>query len=132
MQRFSDRPQTVTNSAAAAGSASEYVLSCTKTIVEEAVNPCDNVKEGNNGSSVPFWLIELVGETHPRGYGGLYVYTYIYTYDKNKKKTINYPTEVGVCVGGGGGRERKEPSPVCICSVRARGRGRGDGENRKL
>lgn len=52
---FSDRPQTVTNSVTAAdGSASEYTLSCTKMIVEEAVNPCDNVKEGNNGSSVPF------------------------------------------------------------------------------
>jgi len=44
------RPQTVTNSAAGVASKTE----CRKMIVEEAVNPCDNVKEGNNGSSVPF------------------------------------------------------------------------------
>lgn len=44
------RPQTVTNSAAGVESKPE----CRKMTVEEAVNPCDNVKEGNNGSSVPF------------------------------------------------------------------------------
>jgi hypothetical protein len=88
-------------------------IECTKMIVEEAVNPCDNVKEGNHGSSVPFWLIELVaGETHPAR--RLWRWKKKSTNNKIKRQNNKLPRAEGKC-------KRKERSPARIYLLYERG-----------